>query len=119
MRISDWSSDVCSSDLQQACQPGTLTIEPDWSGESYWYSMAALADEADLTLPWLKQQSLQGDRAIAGIMNTFGVETTFSEGGIRLIRTPQTSPAAGPVPEDRQSTRMNSSNKSDTRMTFP
>src|SRR3546814_15661086 len=63
---------------QQACQPGTLTIEPDWSGASYWYSMAALADEADLTLPWLKQQSLQGDRAIAGIMKTFGVETTFS-----------------------------------------
>src|SRR3546814_7113802 len=75
---------------QQACQPGTLTIEPDWSGASYWYSMAALADEADLTLPWLKQQSLQGDRAIAGIMKTFGVETTFSEGGIRLIRTPHT-----------------------------
>src|SRR3546814_912530 len=84
---------------QQACQPGTLTIEPDWSGASYWYSMAALADEADLTLPWLKQQSLQGDRAIAGIMKTFGVETTFSEGGIRLIRTPQTSTAAGQVPE--------------------
>lgn len=63
-----------------------LTIEPDWSGASYWYSMAALCTDVDLELPYLKENSLQGDQAIAGIMAAFGVKTTFSAGGIRLSR---------------------------------
>lgn len=76
----------------QPYRPGTLTIEPDWSGASYWYSIAALCDEADLKLPYLKKQSLQGDRAIASIMTGFGVETHFSEEGIRLTRKKNTAP---------------------------
>ncbi|QEC52513.1 3-phosphoshikimate 1-carboxyvinyltransferase [Anseongella ginsenosidimutans] len=70
----------------QRYQPAVLSIEPDWSGASYWYSMAALCEEADLTLPYLKQQSLQGDREITKIMEAFGVRTHFSAGGIRLSR---------------------------------
>lgn len=76
----------------QPYRPGALTIEPDWSGASYWYSVAALCDDADLKLPYLKKQSLQGDRAIAAIMEGFGVETRFSEEGIRLTRKANPEP---------------------------
>lgn len=30
-------------------------VEADWSSASYWYSMVALADEADIFLPGLKR----------------------------------------------------------------
>ncbi|WP_242926911.1 3-phosphoshikimate 1-carboxyvinyltransferase [Pontibacter vulgaris] len=70
----------------QKYKPASYTIEPDWSAASYWYSMVALAREADIFLPGLKQQSLQGDRAIADIMNRLGVYTLFSEDGVQLIK---------------------------------
>lgn len=70
----------------QRYRAATLTIEPDWSGASYWYSMAALSEEVELTLPYLKEHSLQGDRAISSIMTQFGVKTVFLGDGIRLSR---------------------------------
>ena len=62
----------------------TLAVEPDWSAASYWYSIAALADEAAIDLPYLKDKSLQGDSRIREIMVAFGVETTSSGSGITL-----------------------------------
>src|SRR5690606_6849420 len=38
----------------QAAKPASLSIEPDWSAASYWYSIAALSEEADILLPGLK-----------------------------------------------------------------
>lgn len=64
-----------------------IYIEPDWSSASYWYGMAACAQEADLLLKGLKKESLQGDAAIAEIMKDFGVETIFSKDGARLIKS--------------------------------
>src|SRR5690606_38365552 len=65
-----WEDDTITITRQQAhtCE---LTIEPDWSAASYWYAMAALAEQADLLLPNLKPKSLQGDAAIAAIMEQF------------------------------------------------
>jgi len=59
-------------------------VEADWSAASYWYSMVALAKEADVTLYGLKQESLQGDAVVQSIYKNFGVTTEFVEGGIRL-----------------------------------
>lgn len=71
----------------QEFAPATLVVEPDWSAASYWYSLAALADEADIFLPYLKKESLQGDSAIVGIMQGFGVQTLFANGGVWLKKT--------------------------------
>ena len=60
------------------------TIESDWSGASYWFSVVALAENAEIELLGLKKQSLQGDSAIIGIMDSFGVASTFTEEGILL-----------------------------------
>jgi len=64
-----------------------IYIEPDWSAASYWYAIVALAADAEIRLPGLKKNSLQGDIAIAEIMSHFGVKTTFEEKGILLQKT--------------------------------
>lgn len=69
---------------KQEAQESTIYIEPDWSAASYWYAIVALAQEGEIRLPGLKKNSLQGDIAIAEIMEYFGVKTTFEEKGILL-----------------------------------
>ena len=68
----------------QSFKPGTLVVEPDWSAASYWYSIAALADEAKIDLPALKEKSLQGDSQIQKIMKIFGIATDKTEKGISI-----------------------------------
>lgn len=70
----------------QSYKTSAFAIESDWSGASYWYAFAALADEADIVLPRLISDSLQGDRAIVDIMNAMGVLTTFLKGELRLTK---------------------------------
>jgi 3-phosphoshikimate 1-carboxyvinyltransferase len=62
-------------------------VEADWSAASYYYSMAALAQDADLTITGLEKQSLQGDSVVADLYTFFGVRTEFIENGIRLTKT--------------------------------
>lgn len=68
----------------QKFEETTLTIEPDWSAASYWYSVAALSEQSIIHLPNLKKDSLQGDSAIAEIMSLFGVNTFYNEDGITI-----------------------------------
>lgn len=68
----------------QVFKPGTLVVEPDWSAASYWYSIAALADEAEISLPALKEKSLQGDSQIKNIMKVFGIATNKTNDGIAI-----------------------------------
>lgn len=77
--------------LNQSYQSKDFTVESDWSAASYWYSMAALSDTANIFLPDLYQNSLQGDRVIAQIMKTFGVTTFFEKEGVRIIKQPNFS----------------------------
>ncbi|WP_026464007.1 3-phosphoshikimate 1-carboxyvinyltransferase [Adhaeribacter aquaticus] len=63
------------------------TIESDWSGASYWYSMVALAKDAQVELKGLRQHSFQGDAVIAQIMQNIGVQTTFKGDGVVLTKT--------------------------------
>lgn len=65
------------------------TIEADWSAASYWFEIAALADEVDLTVTGLNQISLQGDAAIATIMSSFGVQVRYLSNGIHLQKSSQ------------------------------
>ena len=62
------------------------TVEPDWSGASYWYSMLALAKGGEVELPGLLRNSLQGDQAIIRLMDPLGVRTEFTGEGVRLTK---------------------------------
>lgn len=82
----DWQANTIRI-APQAYQPTHYAVESDWSGASYWYSIVALADEAEVTLLGLKERSLQGDSAIVAIMAQLGVKSTFTEEGVLLQKT--------------------------------
>ena len=81
-----WNEDNLIRIDPQPYRAGTYTIESDWSGASYWYSLVALADDARVKLLGLRQPSWQGDSAIVGIMDQLGVATAFEEGGVVLSK---------------------------------
>ena len=72
----------------QAYQPTQFKVESDWSGASYWFSLLACADEGELFLEGLKENSLQGDSKIVDIMDRLGVKSEFQNGGIKLTKQP-------------------------------
>jgi 3-phosphoshikimate 1-carboxyvinyltransferase len=74
--------------LKKLREPKTITIESDWSSASYFYSIVALSDiGTTIALSAFKDNSLQGDRALAERYKTFGVETTFTDNIITLSKT--------------------------------
>ncbi|RNI29476.1 3-phosphoshikimate 1-carboxyvinyltransferase [Rufibacter immobilis] len=77
---------------RQEYVPKEYTVESDWSAASYWYSITALAQEADLFLPALRQDSLQGDSVLPQLMAPFGVKTEFTPAGVRLTKQPVQEP---------------------------
>ena len=63
-----------------------LTVESDWSSASYWYSIVALSETGTVVeLSSYKQNSLQGDSALATIYKDFGVETVFKDNNAVVI----------------------------------
>lgn len=67
-------------------------VEGDWSAASYYYIMGAFAEEVDLTLHGLMENSLQGDKAIVDISEKFGLETTFDHNTITIKKTGTIAP---------------------------
>lgn len=70
----------------QKYSPAEYTVESDWSGASYWYSMVALAETAEIKLLGLRKNSYQGDSAIVDIMSHLGVKSEFIEDGVILSK---------------------------------
>ncbi len=62
-------------------------VESDWSSASYWYEIAALSENANIELPRLYKNSIQGDSVIAKIFEEFGVHTTYTKEGVVLSKT--------------------------------
>ena len=80
-----WNGNMISI-AQQNYLPSDYPVESDWSAASYWFEMAALSDDVDLTLTGLQPNSIQGDSVVAEIMKPFGVEAEFVKEGIRLTK---------------------------------
>jgi 3-phosphoshikimate 1-carboxyvinyltransferase len=64
-----------------------FVVEADWSSASYWYGIAALANEAEINLYGLSKNSLQGDAVVQDIYKSFGVKTEYVENGVRLTKS--------------------------------
>ena len=70
-----------------AVAPQMMVVEPDWSSASYFYSMVALSPVGtSLYMNHYKERSLQGDRIVADIYQSFGVRTIFWGDKIQLIK---------------------------------
>jgi 3-phosphoshikimate 1-carboxyvinyltransferase len=61
-------------------------VEADWSGASYWYEMAVMAEDVDVELIGLTTESLQGDAQIAKWFEQLGVDTIATGKGSRLVK---------------------------------
>lgn len=81
-----WISDntICVKPVPYKETP--FVVESDWSAASYWYQMAALADEARITLPGLLENSYQGDRQGAGLFKKLGVHSIFTSDGVVITK---------------------------------
>ncbi len=64
------------------------TAEPDWSAASFWYEIAALT-AGWVTLPGLRRDSGQPDKASADLFGRLGVTTEFSDEGAELSASPE------------------------------
>lgn len=64
-----------------------FTIESDWSSASYFYSLAALSESAEIKIHSFYKDSLQGDSEVRNIYREFfGVETKFEGNSIMLTK---------------------------------
>ena len=59
-------------------------VESDWSAASYWYEICALSDRAEITLPGLFADSMQGDCEVACLFAQLGVETEYADQEVTL-----------------------------------
>lgn len=78
-----WEGDSITI-ARQDISPGSYAVAADWSSASYWYSIAFLAEEAEIYLDGLKDDWSQGDRVLADWMKHFGVLTEFDSQGALL-----------------------------------
>ncbi len=77
---------------EQKYKARPFSVEADWSGASYWYQMAVLADDVDVELVGLTTESLQGDAMIAQWFEQLGIQTSATEKGSRLTKNGQPLP---------------------------
>jgi len=70
----------------QSYKAEPFTVESDWSAASYWFAFTALAEKAEINLPKLLNNSLQGDSAIVGIMDSLGVKSIFENDLLTLSK---------------------------------
>lgn len=72
---------------EQNYKPVKYSVEADWSGASYWYAMAALAETCDLRLKGLYLNSLQGDAVQASWYEKyFGIRSRQEGDAVRLTK---------------------------------
>jgi 3-phosphoshikimate 1-carboxyvinyltransferase len=70
----------------QVYRPTEFAVESDWSAASYWFAFTALARKAEISLPRISLNSLQGDRSIVEIMKPLGVEATMAGNELKLTK---------------------------------
>src|SRR3546814_17926995 len=102
MRISDWSSDVCSSDLFCICGTGMHTVEP--ARQSWIRQIQASARTAEFQRK--THHDIGGCKAVAREIGTL-IQFGFQQ--VQMIlqhchhRLPRRSPQQAPLVSDQQS----------------
>jgi 3-phosphoshikimate 1-carboxyvinyltransferase len=69
---------------------GELIVESDWSSASYWFEIISLSKNSMIELTGLKKNSLQGDSILTELFKTIGVDSAFTNFGIRIKNIPTT-----------------------------
>ena len=85
--------------------PGNYAVESDWSAAGYWCTALALAGEGEIFVRNLREDSLQGDRAVVELFQELGVRFRFSEEGVHLssdVRKNSFEADFTPIPDQAQ-----------------
>jgi len=61
-------------------------IEADWSATSFWYEIASLSINCNITLNGLTENSIQGDKKVMKLFKNLGVQTKFENGSVILTK---------------------------------
>ncbi|MDA0779917.1 MAG: 3-phosphoshikimate 1-carboxyvinyltransferase [Bacteroidetes bacterium] len=69
---------------QEKIMPKKVEVESDWSSASYHFSMAALADNAQISIKNYISDSLQGDSVLVEIYKQMGVSSSFDGNTLHL-----------------------------------
>lgn len=78
---------------KRTIEPQTIWVESDWSSASYFYSLAALSEDAKIKLNHFHPNSWQGDSRVKEIYaKYFGVETRFQGTQIYLTKKADSLP---------------------------
>ena len=83
---------VISIQPKSIVESKTFEIESDWSSASYYFSIAALGKLGQLNLKNYKQESLQGDSKIIPIYQAFGIQTSFGNNELQLLKNTSKKP---------------------------
>lgn len=67
-----------------AVETKEMTVESDWSSASYYFSIAALADAASITISSYRENSLQGDSDLVNLYKAMGVKSQFNGNQLTL-----------------------------------
>ena len=81
-----WKDNIIKVGPKKYIDDKVLTVESDWSSASYFYSLVALSENAEITLSSFKQNSLQGDSSLVDIYKHFGVNTEFKDEAIIISK---------------------------------
>ncbi|KAA6338718.1 3-phosphoshikimate 1-carboxyvinyltransferase [termite gut metagenome] len=82
-----WNSSDTISVKHQPYRSVPFIVESDWSAASYWYQIVALSETVEIELLGLFRNSYQGDSRGAEIFARLGVETVFTDTGVRVRKT--------------------------------
>lgn len=81
-----WVSETDIHVLAQSYRSVPFKVESDWSAASYWYQIAALSEQAEIELLGLFSHSYQGDSRGAEVFARLGVDTEFTDRGVKLTK---------------------------------
>lgn len=92
--IVEWTDEQTIRVEPGAYEDKPLVVEGDWSAASYWYELAAIAsnkgNNINIRLHGLTANSQQGDRVVADMFESLGVNTEYIEMGAILHATAST-----------------------------
>jgi 3-phosphoshikimate 1-carboxyvinyltransferase len=85
----EWKQDVIH------IEPGNyhgkeIIVESDWSSASYWFEIISLSGNSMVELTGLEKNSLQGDSVLTELYRTLGVDSVFTNFGVRIKNIPTT-----------------------------
>lgn len=86
INVAEEKNTISIDPIKKATTPKNNAIESDWSSASYWFSICALSQDAEITLKTFYNKSVQADSVLPGLFKQLGVFTEWGDNEIHLKR---------------------------------